>query len=89
MSQVIDPRNGQSVPQTFTEMQIKEFERAKRHGFTDDELKQPIKTVRPGKRRAMPKPDTVVRGGPKIGRNEPCPCNSGRKYKRCHMPGAV
>ncbi|MEM6793605.1 MAG: SEC-C metal-binding domain-containing protein [Acidobacteriota bacterium] len=25
----------------------------------------------------------VVRGGPKIGRNEPCPCGSGRKYKKC------
>ena len=20
----------------------------------------------------------------KIGRNEPCPCNSGKKYKHCH-----
>jgi len=25
----------------------------------------------------------IRRGGPKIGRNEPCPCGSGRKYKRC------
>jgi uncharacterized protein len=24
----------------------------------------------------------------KIGRNEPCPCGSGRKYKRCCAPGA-
>ena len=24
-----------------------------------------------------------VRVGPKIGRNEPCPCGSGKKYKRC------
>ncbi|MFC0696413.1 UPF0149 family protein [Paraburkholderia humisilvae] len=26
---------------------------------------------------------------PKIGRNDPCPCGSGRKYKRCHGSGAV
>jgi hypothetical protein len=26
----------------------------------------------------------VRRSGPKVGRNEPCPCGSGRKYKRCH-----
>ncbi|MEM6284227.1 MAG: SEC-C metal-binding domain-containing protein, partial [Chloroflexota bacterium] len=26
----------------------------------------------------------VVREGRKIGRNEPCPCGSGKKYKRCH-----
>ena len=25
-----------------------------------------------------------IRHGPKIGRNDPCPCGSGRKYKRCH-----
>ena len=27
---------------------------------------------------------TVVRTGPKIGRNDPCPCGSGKKYKNCH-----
>jgi preprotein translocase subunit SecA len=26
----------------------------------------------------------VVRSGPKIGRNDPCPCGSGKKYKHCH-----
>ena len=26
---------------------------------------------------------TVVRAGQKIGRNEPCPCGSGKKYKKC------
>jgi SEC-C motif-containing protein len=24
-----------------------------------------------------------VRGGPKVGRNDPCPCGSGKKYKKC------
>src|SRR5262249_25412540 len=24
------------------------------------------------------------RAPPRIGRNEPCPCGSGRKYKKCH-----
>ena len=28
-----------------------------------------------------------VRTGPKVGRNEPCPCGSGQKYKRCHGSG--
>jgi SEC-C motif-containing protein len=28
-------------------------------------------------------PRTVVRASPKIGRNEPCPCGSGKKYKHC------
>ncbi|GIU38472.1 preprotein translocase subunit SecA [Shewanella colwelliana] len=26
----------------------------------------------------------VVREGDKVGRNDPCPCGSGRKYKQCH-----
>lgn len=26
---------------------------------------------------------TVVRDMPKVGRNEPCPCGSGKKYKNC------
>jgi preprotein translocase subunit SecA len=25
-----------------------------------------------------------VRPGRKVGRNEPCPCGSGKKYKQCH-----
>lgn len=29
------------------------------------------------------KTTTVVREGRKIGRNEPCPCGSGKKYKQC------
>jgi uncharacterized protein YchJ len=27
--------------------------------------------------------ETIVRDGPKIGRNDPCPCGSGKKYKKC------
>ena len=26
----------------------------------------------------------IVNNGPKIGRNDPCPCGSGKKYKNCH-----
>ncbi|MDR0600651.1 MAG: preprotein translocase subunit SecA [Treponema sp.] len=29
-------------------------------------------------------PVTVVRSHPKVGRNDPCPCGSGKKYKHCH-----
>jgi preprotein translocase subunit SecA len=28
-----------------------------------------------------------VQAGPKIGRNDPCPCGSGKKYKSCHGRG--
>jgi len=31
-----------------------------------------------------PEATTFVRKQPKVGRNEPCPCGSGKKYKQCH-----
>ncbi len=31
-----------------------------------------------------PQGTTVVRSQPKVGRNDPCPCGSGKKYKLCH-----
>ena len=35
--------------------------------------------------RGVPPPAApFVRAVPKVGRNEPCPCGSGRKYKHCH-----
>ena len=34
------------------------------------------------------KVDAVRRSSPKVGRNEPCPCGSGRKFKQCHGAAA-
>jgi preprotein translocase subunit SecA len=31
---------------------------------------------------------TVRREEPKVGRNDPCPCGSGKKYKKCHGQAA-
>jgi|SRR6185437_405113 len=33
--------------------------------------------------RAAARPEPYERAGPKIGRNDPCSCGSGKKYKRC------
>lgn len=33
---------------------------------------------------SAPESATVVRTGEKVGRNDPCPCGSGKKYKHCH-----
>jgi len=44
---------------------------------------------RPSQMRRAPKPaptkkpETVKREDPKVGRNDPCPCGSGKKYKQC------
>jgi len=34
--------------------------------------------------RQQGKVETVRRDGEKVGRNDPCPCGSGKKYKKCH-----
>ena len=33
-------------------------------------------------------PQPVRRSEPKVGRNDPCPCGSGKKYKKCHGTSA-
>jgi preprotein translocase subunit SecA len=38
----------------------------------------------PMARASNPEGATVVRSQPKVGRNDPCPCGSGKKYKHCH-----
>ena len=43
----------------------------------------------PGARQARPPvppqpPQRPVRAAPKVGRNQPCPCGSGKKFKNCH-----
>jgi preprotein translocase subunit SecA len=35
------------------------------------------------------KPEPIRNRGERVGRNEPCPCGSGKKYKNCHMRQAA
>jgi preprotein translocase subunit SecA len=41
-----------------------------------------------GAEKAAPRKQQPVQAGPKTGRNDPCPCGSGKKYKKCHGGGA-
>ena len=48
--------------------------------------------ARPNRRRpprAAAPVQTYRRARPRVGRNEPCPCGSGKKYKRCHGAAGV
>jgi uncharacterized protein len=58
---------------------------AKMHAYwKDNPASQPGGVVQeefhPGGRKEV---GQVVRGGPKVGRNDPCPCGSGKKFKKC------
>ena len=37
-----------------------------------------------GRGRGRPRPSRSCASGQKVGRNDPCPCGSGKKYKHCH-----
>jgi preprotein translocase subunit SecA len=54
------------------------------------EIEQPSKQTRlvlsHGSRKEAQEP--VKRKGPQVGRNDPCPCGSGKKYKKCCGAGA-
>jgi preprotein translocase subunit SecA len=65
--------------ETAEEIEAKRLALAKKqrifetHGAeTDGDARKPVKQ------------ETVVRTQPKVGRNDPCPCGSGKKYKKCH-----
>ncbi len=42
-----------------------------------------------GQRKEAPKKAQPVRTEKKVGRNDPCPCGSGKKYKNCHGKGEL
>jgi preprotein translocase subunit SecA len=37
-----------------------------------------------GRAPETPRRAPAVTQDPKVGRNDPCPCGSGKKYKKCH-----
>jgi preprotein translocase subunit SecA len=51
-------------------------------GVGDDEAEQipPAPAAQP----LQPGVEPFVRSTQKVGRNDPCPCGSGKKYKQCH-----
>ena len=61
-----------------TSARYQEFQKAGTGGVTEQQLDE----VRRGRVEVM---DQVweARSRPKVGRNDPCPCGSGKKYKKC------
>lgn len=74
----MDTRTGRIIsPDVMAASLLK---RAKKDlGHDKDVPKHIIEMVLP------PTPKQLRRRPPKVGRNEPCPCGSGRKFKHCHL----
>jgi preprotein translocase subunit SecA len=66
--------------------QIQEAQRRRKRDMSKYETKRPETVTSGGEQEQKKEP---VKVGRKVGRNEPCPCGSGKKYKNCHgRPGA-
>ena len=55
-----------------------------RHDETSATAESAAEGAGAGEQQAGATPETFVRQERKVGRNEPCPCGSGKKYKQCH-----
>ena len=79
---VEDNKKPQLQKAQFTQQQIQQKPKEK---LTESRSEEPTEEQQELKR---PKPQPI-RVEPKIGRNDPCPCGSGKKYKACHGIGGV
>lgn len=72
----------ETVPQEFIHAEATRFEgiSAKGEG-TPPPLSDPFASARAATPESL---EPYHREGPKVGRNDPCPCGSGKKYKKCH-----
>jgi len=54
----------------------------------DDEISPgaPARAARAQAAQGMPQAPRHAHFEPRAGRNDPCPCGSGKKYKKCHLP---
>ena len=83
------PATGQAAPQSqAAQEKLPEFKHKERRMVAQ----HASATASGGDGQAAAEPEkqkTVRREAPKVGRNEPCPCGSGKKYKKGHGATAV
>jgi preprotein translocase subunit SecA len=73
--QVIEQQRRRSVPEQKLEFQHAQLATMAAADWQNEGAETPAQ---------MPMPETYVREAPKIGRNDPCYCGSGKKFKQCH-----
>jgi preprotein translocase subunit SecA len=61
--------------------QVREAEERRRQDYSKYQTSRSDDTSQGGERKPKASP---VRKEKKVGRNDPCPCGSGKKYKNCH-----
>ena len=78
----------QERQQVQARLQASQFQKQDAGSYSADEEAEQVQTARAraqqGQAGQTPAVAQVVREEPKVGRNDPCPCGSGKKYKHCH-----
>ncbi len=64
-----------------------EQRRQENYKETKDELPGQAEQRQAGQNASQRRVTDPIKAAPRIGRNDPCPCGSGKKYKNCHGRG--
>ena len=72
--------SGQEHKEEFDDVEMHEAAARQKAGMDVDMSEAPSAAAVPDREY---KQETVRRDQPKVGRNDPCPCGSGKKYKHC------
>ena len=78
----------QSDEQVKEARQVKtNFGNAQQHNQDENEGQQQRSAAAAASQQPVERVQPIIRQGPKIGRNDACPCGSGKKFKSCHGAG--
>ena len=75
------PRREPEVKEAGPQMQTRYNYRATKASLPGEEAQRAAASAPQGEQQ---RPMPIKNNNPKIGRNDPCPCGSGKKYKNCH-----
>ncbi len=65
---------------------VRMVERAPAQSIQGRATKEDVPSISNDQRPGQVSKPTAVKNTKKVGRNDPCPCGSGKKYKKCHYP---
>jgi preprotein translocase SecA subunit len=84
MFEELSQRMQEDVVEKLFTVQIARQEDARRIEHPRRTPQQQVLMSHGGMATAQAQPAQIKREAPKVGRNDPCPCGSGKKYKKCH-----
>jgi len=80
--QVAQEEDAEAIDEQRKAPQEMHYEHAQANPVVEEEQEQPPPEVENMEQAEAEQP--FVRDGKKVGRNDPCPCGSGKKFKQCH-----